>query len=154
MQSINIREPKYRPTFTDSELRLVSACIDKQIMQLVASGQHNNPTLLKCIKLKNYCDSFTAEQDQVSEIINRYKQAQQTANTDSAPTQTPEQQLADQFTGSPIDNPEFTDDQIYDLLSLRDSNYRTEEENKWMLNKGTPIMFQRLSKKPVNPDDL
>lgn len=147
--------PKVRPTFTIAELRLLGKGMEELIAKHIKAGDFNNPILLTMYTLKQYCEDFqapTAKQSD-SEKLAAYI-AQQTSGAAAIIPGTAIIQDTNAAYASPVTNPELTEDQIFDLLNLRDSTQRTEDENIWMLNVGTMIMLRRAGNKPVNTTDL
>lgn len=147
---------KVRPTFTIPEMRLLAMGQQEIIDKHIRAGEYNSPVLLAAFKLKAYCEEFQPAPEKESANAQLAAYIAQARANGLAPVQ--ETGLAAHTaavaTISPLDDPNLTEDQKFDLLNLRDSTIRTENENIWMLNRGTMIMIQRANKKPVNPADL
>lgn len=162
------RDIKHRPTFTTNELKLLASCLTDRLSKHIQAGDFNNPILLTVHKLKEYCESFVNTPVRAStdaERLAMYLQTHaivapstntgvDTTNTGANPNPVAVAALTNSIPNAVLNNPDLTDEQKFDLLNLRDSTQRTEEENIFMLNTGTMIMLKRASNKPVNPSDL
>jgi hypothetical protein len=142
--------PKIRPSVTLREVQLVIDAVDTRILSLIGGGNINTPVLLELSKLKTYFESLQPKDNEAERMLAAYlaasgTQVNQEALTLAMATKSP--QVSDSIeatkTVSPIDMPELTDDQRYDLLALRTEKQRTPDENKWFLNVGTFIRMKR-----------
>jgi hypothetical protein len=133
----------------------------------VKAGDFSNPVLLEYAKLKEYVDSFKEDlkspAQQLQELLSK-------AGIDPAilnhakpmaiPSQGNKQVSAESLESkeeafnSPLDNPNLTDEQKYDLLTLKGSKNFSEQEEIWYLNVGTMIQIKRMQNKPVDSSDL
>lgn len=137
---------KVRPTFTLPELRLLAHGMEVVVNQHIAAGDFNNPVLLDMIRLKDYCESFKAPESKqtTSSVLASYI-ARQTSGT------------VVPIVGTAVlhaTNTVLTDDQRYDLLTLRDSSKWSDDELAFMNNVGFVIKMRRAGLAPVSEGDL
>ena len=149
---------KVRPTFTLQELALLVRGVEELMDKHIRAGDFSNPILLRMMKLKTYCDSFQAVERDTSDaaLLAKYIASQGIAVGKAAIEGTVTGVGQELETPIVVAQEDLTDDQRYDLLSLRDSSERTEEENIWYLNVGTMVAMRRMakSKVPVKASDL
>lgn len=135
---------KVRPTLTPDGVSIIVDALTTKMDILMAKGNYNDPSLFKVLQVLNYMK--TQDTALATNARNTIQQATQAVSSDilqtSEPITTPIKTTVNQ---SPLDIPDLTDNQIFDILSLVDSTRRTEAENEWYLSKGTLIMIQRMS---------
>lgn len=170
------REHKVRPTLTLRQCTLIAASIEAKLKEAVTAGQVNSPVLVELAKLKEYINSFQSQEDRIEALVQaRLEALSQIRATGNNAKVDPElfnpaaikQELSGvdmlekeltQSSLSPIEQPGLTEDEIYDLLSMREDKYRTEAENAWYLQHGFNVKLRRaglVSKSgPVNASDL
>lgn len=167
------RESKVRPSLTSQECLIIASALERDFKRRMEDGEHNNPLLLKLMSLKEYMISFQSEESKLEAMVQQRLAAMGLAGT--APvtmtmTDTPnsltaeaainlEQSMQDMAKTnlSPISRTDLTEDEIYDMLSLRPDSKRTPEENNWILSNGLQIKMRRAGMaqtKPLNEGDL
>lgn len=149
-------EPKLRPSMTATQLKLISECLDFRVQNLAIAGQLNSPVVLDLLELKAYCDSLQPRQSMAAAMLAQYMQTAGTSDSATNPASLANPAIITTVSQSPLDNPALNEDQIFDLLSLRDESSRTKEENEWFLAKGFYIKLKRagMNKDPIDSDDL
>ena len=137
---------KVRPTFSLPELKLLARGMEMLANQHIAAGDFNNPILLEMIRLKDYCESFKPAESKSkdSNLLADYI-AKQTSSTAVA--------SSDLAVLQPVTTV-LTDDQRYDLLTLRDSSKWSDDELAFMNNVGFVIKMRRAGLAPVSEGDL
>lgn len=157
------KEPKLRPSNSWSELELMCKAADHYIQHCISTQQVTLETL-KLAEVKQYFESFKPAQPVDSAL------AQLLKNYNAAPVDTTQSVVATESSAevstatitigeviqsvSPLDMPDLTNEQKYDMIKLRPESSYTDAENAFILNTGTMIMMKRASIKPVNAGDL
>lgn len=164
------RESKVRPSLTSQECLIIAAALERDFKRRMEDGEHNNPLLLKLMGLKEYMISFQSEESKLEAMVQQRLAAM---GIQQAPAQTIESpldlttesiinleqsmQAMAKTNLSPISRTDLTEDEIYDMLSLRPDSKRTPEENNWILSNGLQIKMRRAGmaqSKPLNEGDL
>lgn len=155
---------KVRPTLTVTDCQLMAAALGKEVERRIADGQLSSPVVLKLMKLKDYMLSFQSDADKIELEVQRRLAELGMANT-NAPVSTTSTivqvapvtdaiDAAIEANKSPLDRPDLSDDDKYDLLKLRNEKDLSEKEKVWLLNVGTLIMIRRQTKNQIKEEDL
>lgn len=144
------KEPKLRPSFSVSEMMLLSKVLDQDIKSRVLAGDVSGETLLVA-GLKQYVDTFKPSMVDNSALLAMYMQtAQLPVNPEllgQSPTAEDIKQLQQtKAHESCLDNPELSDEQKYDMLTLRGVETFSERETEFYNLKGFAIKLARLQK--------
>ena len=153
------RETKVRPSLTSKDCVLIASVLEREITNRISAGQVSSANVIRLAQLKDYLLSFQSDDERVEALVQQRLaamgiQAEPMITATEIPETTltePNYEQSDVSAAiSPIDRTDLTDDQIFDLLALRDSNKRTEAENHWWLAKGTWIKMAREGKQVSN----
>jgi hypothetical protein len=163
------REVKVRPSITVKDCIMIASVLEREITNRISAGQVSSTNVIRMAVLKDYFLSFQSNEDRIEAEVQRrmaslvgnevpgtdadVAEPVTDASTDPAPPTVTEpvfEQADVSAAISPVDRTDLTDDQIYDLLALRDAKQRTEAENNWFLARGTWIRMAREQKKSTN----
>lgn len=146
-------DTKVRPTFTIGDLQIIAIALEREIKARINSGDTNNNFIVHLLELKKYAESFNSvnQSSAASLLAQMVGTTVETVNESIKQTQIESYAISQV---SPLDAPNLTDEQKFDLLSLKKESQRSQAENEWFLNVGTIIKIQRMSKSPINSGDL
>lgn len=176
-----LKPTKFRPTFTRMELNaIIQACTDS-LRARVQAGDFDSPLVKHLAEVKKYTERFIANIDDPLDNKTGRGQAQvmepsiadklRALGLDESYLSSGDSQAAfysqqmpttlagsepSQYYNSPLDNPELSEEQVYDALLLKDQSIYTSAETEFFLNKGTIIRMKREAAKikQVSTDDL
>lgn len=153
------KETKLRPSLSWLEISSIITSLELDLASRVQVGNYS-PQTLALAQIKNYLDTFKPIELLNVATLAKY-QTMPVHNTESPVGETSvipsiESLPVAGFTeyNSPLDNPNFTDEQKLEAIKLKPESKYTEEEKVFVLNVGTLIMMRRMRNNPVNEGDL